>query len=158
MTIEIETPPRADWLRLWSALPARQTQAPATQLAQRYQAEDLDLPQSGLGLLPLTDSALGDTYFVGEIPLARAHVRLRHEDQTTEGAATLLDDRAGLARALAILDGVLAARWPGHEDAQALLMEGARVLEAENHTRRALLAATRVEFSLLSTTEEDDDE
>ncbi|MBS3998056.1 MAG: phosphonate C-P lyase system protein PhnG [Hydrogenophaga sp.] len=158
MTIDIETPPRADWLRLWSALPARQTQALATQLAQRYRAEDLDLPQSGLGLLPLTDSALGDTYFVGEIPLARAHVRMSFENQTTEGAATLLDDRAGLARALAILDGVLAARWPGHEDARDLLTEGAAVVEVEQHTRRALLAATRVDFALLGTTEEDDDE
>lgn len=158
MTIQIETPPRADWLRLWSALPARQTQSLATQLTQAYGAEDLELPQSGLGLLPLTDSALGDTYFVGEIPLARAHVRLSHENQTTEGAATLLDDRAGLARALAVLDGVLAARWPGHEEALALLMEGARVVEAENQARRALLASTRVDFALLGTTEEDDDE
>lgn len=158
MTIETETPPRAEWLRLWSAVPARQTQALANQLAQRYRAEDLDLPQSGLGLLPLTDSALGDTYYVGEIPLARAHVRLTLEHQTTEGAATLLDDRAGLARALAILDGVLAARWPGHEDAAALLKEGARLVETEQHMRRALLSATRVDFALLGTTEEDDDE
>ncbi len=153
MTIEIETPPRADWLRLWSALPARQTQSLATQLAQTYGVEDLELPQSGLGLLPLTDSALGDTYFVGEIPLARAHVRLSLENQTTEGAAMLLDDRAGLARALAILDGVLAARWMGHEDAEALLYEGARLIEMEQHRRRALLAATRVDFALLGTTE-----
>ncbi|AVZ79861.1 phosphonate C-P lyase system protein PhnG [Zoogloeaceae bacteirum Par-f-2] len=158
MTIEFDTPARARWLRLWSALPASQTHALAKQLAESYQTEDLDLPQSGLGLMPVTDSALGDTYFVGEIPLARAHVRLSHENQTTEGAATLLDDRAGLARALAVLDGVLAARWPGHEEALALLMEGARVVEAENQARRALLASTRVDFALLGTTEEDDDE
>lgn len=158
MTNTSEAPDRAQWLRLWSALPAAAVKALAADLAGQHRVEDLALPQSGLGLLPLTDSALGDTYYVGEIPLARAHVRLTLEHQTTEGAATLLDDRAGLARALAILDGVLAARWPGHEDAAALLKEGARLVETEQHMRRALLSATRVDFALLGTTEEDDDE
>lgn len=158
MTIELETPPRADWIRLWSVLPARQAQSLAAQLAQRYPVEDLELAQSGLGLLPLIDSALGDTYFIGEIPLARAHVRLSHDQECAEGAATLVDDRAGLARALAILDAVLAARWPGHQDAKALLAEGAQVIEEQNQARRALLAATRVDFALLGSAEDDDEQ
>ena len=157
MSIQLEAPPRGDWLRLWSALPPRQPRELAAELAQPYQVDDLELPQSGLGLLSLTDSALGDTYFIGETPLATAHVRLRHQSDCTEGAATLVDDRAGLARALAILDAVLAAGWPGHEQALALLVEGATIIEAQNQARRALLVATRVDFALLGTAEDDDE-
>jgi alpha-D-ribose 1-methylphosphonate 5-triphosphate synthase subunit PhnG len=157
MNMEHDLPPRRDWLRLWSALPAGRPLALAEKLTQRYPTEDLTLPQSGLGLMPLVDGALGDTYYVGEVPLARAHVRLHFDGQSAEGAALLLDDRAGLARALAILDGVLAARWPGHEDAAALLAEGACVIDAQTGTRHALLAATRVDFSLLGTVGDDDD-
>ncbi|MBE0509287.1 MAG: phosphonate C-P lyase system protein PhnG [Chromatiales bacterium] len=154
-----EIPARGQWLRLWSALSARPLKVLAEGLAERYAAEDLTLPQSGLGLLPLCDSALGDTYYLGELPLAQAHVRLHTEDgQTVEGAATLMDDRAGLARALAILDGVLAARLPGHDQAAQLLAEGAAVVAEQTRQRQALLAATRVDFSLLGSAGEDDDE
>ncbi|MDZ7584054.1 MAG: phosphonate C-P lyase system protein PhnG [Thiobacillus sp.] len=159
MTHTFETPDRAQWLRLWSALPAGPVKALAADLAGRYQVEDLALPQSGLGLLPLADSALGDTYFIGEIPLAQAHVRVTaSQDQSIEGAATLVDDRAGVARAMAILDAVLAARLPGCETALQLLAQGETAVAEQSRQRRALLAATRVDFALLGTNEEDDDE
>ena len=88
---------RAQWPRLLAALPAPQVKRCADELASRWQVADVALPQSGLGLLQLQDSALGDRYFLGEIPLARAHVRLvRADGQSTEGAAQLLDDRASL--------------------------------------------------------------
>lgn len=153
------TPDRAQWLRLWSALPAAAVKALATDLASQYQVEDLTLPQSGLGLLPLTDSALGDTYFIGEIPLAQAHVRVTpSQGPSVEGAAILLDDRAGVARAMAVLDAVLAARLPGCDAALQLLAQGETALAEQSRQRRALLAATRVDFALLGTNEEDDDE
>lgn len=153
------THPRSQWLRHWSALPQGQVKATADTLAQRHPVEDLALAQSGLGLLPLADSALGEAYFLGEIPLAQAHVRLRGDNgQTAEGAALLLDDRTGVARAMAILDAVLAARLPGHELAEALLHEGAAVVRDHERQRRALLAATRVDFSLLGSADEEDDD
>ena len=102
MTNTSEAPDRAQWLRLWSALPAAAVKALAADLAGQHRVEDLALPQSGLGLLPLTDSALGDTYFIGEIPLAQAHVRVTTtQGQSIEGAAILVDDRAGVARSMA---------------------------------------------------------
>ncbi|MGL1832287.1 phosphonate C-P lyase system protein PhnG [Rhodocyclaceae bacterium SMB388] len=150
---------RGQWLRLWSALPAAAIQQVARPLAQHYAAEDLALAESGLGLLPVNDSALGDTYFVGEVPLARAHVRLRAEDgATAEGAAVLIDDRARLARALAVLDAVCAARWPGCEAADALLEQGRSALTEQDRMRKAILAATRVDFALLGAVEDDEDE
>ena len=159
MTNTSEAPDRAQWLRLWSALPAAAVKALAADLAGQHRVEDLALPQSGLGLLPLSDSALGDTYFIGEIPLAQAHVRVTTtQGQSIEGAAILVDDRAGVARSMAILDAVLAARMPGCEAALRLLTQGATAVAEQGRQRRALLAATRVDFALLGTNEEDDDE
>lgn len=150
---------RGQWLRLWTAVPAQRVRAIGAELAARYPIDDIELTQSGLGLLPLTDSALGEAYYLGEIPLARAHVRIGDgQGGQVEGAATLVDDRASLARALAILDGVLAARLPGHEPALALLAEGAANIAQTDSDRRKLLAATRVDFSLLGTTDEDDED
>lgn len=159
MTSMFDIPSRGQWPRLWSALPPAPVRALATELAARYRVDDLELPRSGLGLLPLTDSALGDTYFIGEIPLAQAHVRLSDAGgQCAEGAATLLDDRAGVARAMAILDAVVAAGWPGCEAAVQLLEQGAAAQAGQTRRRRALLAATRVDFALLGAAEEDDDD
>lgn len=159
MTNTSEAPDRSQWLRLWSALPAAAVKTLAADLAGQHRVEDLALPQSGLGLLPLTDSALGDTYFIGEIPTAQAHVRVTTtQGQSIEGAAILVDDRAGLARAMAILDAVLAARMLGCDAAMHLLTQGEAAVAEQSRQRRALLAATRVDFALLGTNEEDDDE
>ncbi|MDX3904892.1 MAG: phosphonate C-P lyase system protein PhnG [Pigmentiphaga sp.] len=151
--------PRHQWLRLWSALPADRVKAAAGTLAARYRIDDLELPQSGLGLLPLADGALGQAYFLGEIPLARAHVRISDDQgHAAEGAAAVMDDRASLARALAVLDGIVAARLPGHEDARQLLAEGADEVARTEAERRKLLIATGVDFSILGTQSGEDDD
>lgn len=142
--------PRSHWLRLWTSLPPKRIHAIAADLEQRYRIDDVELTQTGLGLLPLTDSALGDVYFVGEIPLARAHVRIvDSQGRKEEGGAMLADDRASFARALAILDGAVAARLPGYEPAHKLLSEGASKVAQIDGDRKKMLAATRVDFSLL---------
>jgi len=151
--------PRSQWLRLWTALPAEPLRSLAESLSSRYEIDDLELPQSGLGLLPLNDGALGDAYYLGEIPLARAHVRITDaQGKAVEGAAILMDDRASMARALAILDGALAAELPGSEAAYELLCAGAKKTQEIGVDRKKLLAATRVDFSLLGTTKEEDDD
>lgn len=150
---------RVAWPRLLGAADTRAVRRLAADLAERYAAEDLTLPEAGLGLLKLADGALGDEYFLGEIPVTRAHVRLRMADgRSVEGAAQLLDDRAALVRAVAVLDAVLASRLPGWEEAASLLDEGARRLAEHTEARRALLTHTRVDFSLLGAGEEDDDD
>ncbi len=151
--------PRSQWLQLWTALPADQLRAVAAALSNRYEIDDLELPQSGLGLLPLHDGALGEAYFLGEIPLSRAHVRIADKQgRSVEGAAILMDDRASLARTLAILDGALAAGLPGSESAHDLLCAGAKKTQEVAGDRQKLLVATRVDFSLLGTAEEEDDD
>ncbi|MBS4017921.1 MAG: phosphonate C-P lyase system protein PhnG [Dechloromonas sp.] len=151
--------PRSQWLRLWTALPAERIRTAADALSGRYVVEDIELPQSGLGLLPLNDGALGEAYYLGEIPLARAHVRIADgAGKAVEGGAIIMDDRARLARSLAILDGVLAAGLPGFETARTLLNEGAEKIREITVDRQKLMAATRVDFSLLGTTDEEDDD
>lgn len=151
-------PARGDWMRYWTNVPAQRIRELAHCLSEQFQVEDLEIPQSGLALVPLIDAAMGETYYLGEIPVAKAHVRLTDpQGATAEGAAIVMDDRTSLIRALAILDAVTAAAWPGHEAALALLREGKAVVEATAADRKKLLAATRVDFSLLGA-EEDNDE
>jgi alpha-D-ribose 1-methylphosphonate 5-triphosphate synthase subunit PhnG len=151
-------PARGDWMRYWTNVPAERIRELAHHLCEQFQVEDLEIPQSGLALVPLTDAAMGETYYLGEIPLAKAHVRLTDpRGGTAEGAAIVMDDRTSLIRALAILDAVTAAAWPGHDAALALLCEGKRSVEATTADRKKLLAATRVDFALLAAQEDDDE-
>jgi alpha-D-ribose 1-methylphosphonate 5-triphosphate synthase subunit PhnG len=150
--------PRTDWPRLWAALPAQEIAAVAADCTRECRVEDISLPQSGLSLVKLRDAALLDEWYLGEIPLVRAHVRLHtHDGRQAEGGVQLLDDRARLARQIAILDAVLSARLPGWEHTVALLEKGRVQVERERAERQALLAATRVDFAMLNAVEDDDD-
>ena len=154
-----DVPQRSQWPRLLLACPAEPVRALARSLCEQHQVQDIQLPQSGLALLKLRDSAQGDTYYPGEVPMATARVSVILADgRIVEGAAQLLDDRASLARAIAVIDAVLAAQLPGQDQAHALLAIGQHRLDEQTAQRRALLASTRVHFSLLGTSEEDNDD
>jgi len=151
-------PTRAQWPRLLLACPPESVRSLARRLCERHEVRDIQSPQSGLTLLKLRDSVHGEAYYPGEVPLAVARVRVTAADGTeSEGAAQLLDDRASLARAAAVIDAVLAGQLPGHEEALAVLAAGRARLAEQKAQRQALLATTRVDFSLLGTSEEDDD-
>lgn len=154
---DIDIHDRNQWPRLLMALPAADVHRAIAALSAVLSIEDLQLPQSGLGLLTLQDSALGDSYFPGEIPLARARVRVSGDAGSAEGAALILDDRALLARAIAVIDAVLSAKLDGHQALEPLLHAGAARIAQRNAERGAMLAATRVNFSLFGTEEDDDD-
>lgn len=152
-------PPRNQWLHYWSAVPARVTEALAAEVAEHCQVRDITLPQNGLGLLKLPDSALNDLYFLGEVPVSHAHVEVIAPDGAhAEGGARLLDDRQSLARALAVLDAILAGALPHHEKALELLNIGRAARAKTRAERNAILATTRVDFSLLGDGSEDEDE
>lgn len=108
--------------------------------------------------MKIRDGALGERYFPGEIPLATARVRILLENGTqTEGAAQVMDDRASLARVIAVLDAVLASQLSGYERILPLLQKGQKILADQATERKALLETTRVNFSPLGQAEEDDD-
>jgi alpha-D-ribose 1-methylphosphonate 5-triphosphate synthase subunit PhnG len=151
--------PLSELPRRLAALPPAEVRALAEALGRDLAVEDIALPQSGLALLQLRDGALHDAYYLGEIPVARAQVRVRSgSGREAEGGALLLDDRAQLARSMAILDAVFRAGLPGWERVGALLDRGGAALRREERDRQAMAAATRVDFALLSTTHEEEDE
>lgn len=149
---------RTQWPRLLCALPAQQVRHCATRLSEGLQIADVLLPQSGLGLMQMRDSTRNEPYFIGEIPLSRAHVRLTDQrGHVAEGAAQLMDDRVSLARAVAILDAIKSAGWPGCEEVDALLDAGEKMCRQLETQRMALLARTQVKFALLESAEEEED-
>lgn len=152
-------PARHQWPRYWAAIPAEQPEALAADIAEHCTVKNVTLPQSGLGLLQLPDSALNDLYFLGEVPVSHAHVEVITGDgRRSEGGARLLDDRQSLAWALAVLDATLAERLPRFEQALDLLRAGMTKVQETQRERHAMLATTRVDFSLLGDGNEDDDE
>ena len=149
--------PRSQWLRMWQASEPARIKALAKEVSAACTITDLHIPKAGLGLLQLRDSAMGDAYFLGEIPVTKAHVRIHSPNgKVAEGAAICMDDRVGLTRAMAILDGVLAAQLPGWELVEHSLHAGATQVQTDAALRRANLSATKVDFSLLSTLDEDE--
>jgi len=150
--------PRKEWAAALCALPAIRVKHLANVLSGELEVRDVALPHAGLGLLNLRDGAFEESYFIGEIPVARAEVTVRSAAGVEErGGALLVDDRAQLARAIAILDAVLAGKLPGWEQGMSLVQQGMEVRQHNHSDCKKLLAATRVDFSLLGQ-EDDEDE
>lgn len=149
---------RNEWTAALCALPAAEVKHLANVLSGELEVRDVALPHAGLGLLNLRDGALEESYFIGEIPVARAEVIVRSAAGVEErGGALIVDDRAQFARSIAILDAVLAGKLPGSVSAMALVQRGMQVRQQKHSDRKKLLAATRVDFSLLGQ-EDDEDE
>lgn len=147
--------PRSDWGRSLIVLPADELKAVAGRIASIHTIEDVSLPQAGLALLQLCDGAFHEPFYLGEVPLARAHVRVRTADGGEfYGGAALLDDRVQLVRSIAVLDAILAARLPSWEAVAEMVERGMAVHAQWAAQRGAILAHTRVDFSLLGQLDE----
>jgi alpha-D-ribose 1-methylphosphonate 5-triphosphate synthase subunit PhnG len=147
---------RNDWPRALCQLNATEIRALAARLTLDIEVRDVVLPQAGLGLLSLTDGAFHEPFYLGEIPVARAEVILKTGyGREVQGGTVIVDDRAQLARSIAILDAVLSDKLPGFELAESLLEQGEQLRMQRISERRQILSATRVDFSLL---EQEDDE
>ncbi len=150
---------RKDWIRALTAHPATVLNALADELTVGCDVKLKSLPQAGLGLLTLTDGAFHEPYYLGEFPLSSCSTELSLSDgRRAAGGAQVMVDDAELSRSLAILDAVLAARFPGWELVSAHIESGASRRAEEDRRRRAMLAATRVDFAMLNNAEDDDDE
>ncbi len=150
---------RKDWIRALTAHPVPYLNALAGQLAEGCEVRLTSLPQAGLGLLTLTDGAFHEPYYLGEFPLSACRIELGLADgRRAEGGAQVLADDAELARSLAILDAVLAARLPGWERVAEQVNAGAEQRSATDRRRQLMLAATRVDFAMLNNTEDDNDD
>lgn len=151
--------PRNDWPAALCALPASKVRHLADVLSGELEVRDVAPPHAGLGLLNLRDGAFQESYFIGEIPVARAEVVVHSAaGDEARGGALIVDDRAQLARAIAILDAVMAGKLPGWVNAMTLVQQGMEVRQQKQNERKKLLAATRVDFSLLGQEDDEDEE
>lgn len=148
---------RKDWPAALCALPAGEVKETVRTLLQHFDVRDVALPQAGLGLLNLRDGAFHESYFIGEIPVARADVILRtRSGEEARGGAVIVDDRSQFARSIAILDAVMSARLAGWEQAATLVQRGVELRGLKQIERKQQLAATRVDFSLLGQDEDEE--
>src|SRR5512142_1921012 len=117
--------PRKDWPRALCALHIDEVKVTVAELLQEMEVRDVALPQAGLGLLSLRDGAFRESFFIGEIPVARAEVIVSTAaGEESRGGTVVVDDRAQFARSIAILDAVMAGKLPGWERAAALVQQG----------------------------------
>lgn len=150
---------RSNWIRALTAHPATVLNALAAELTAACDVKLKSLPQAGLGLLTLADGAFHEPYYLGEFPLSSCSVDLALADgRRAAGGAQVMADDAELARSLAILDAILAGGFPGCERVAAQIESGALARAEEDRRRRAMLAATRVDFAMLNNAGDDDDE
>ncbi|OQW85911.1 MAG: phosphonate C-P lyase system protein PhnG [Rhodoferax ferrireducens] len=149
---------RKDWIRALTAHPVDLLNTLAEQLATDCEVKLTSLPQAGLGLLQLADGAFHEPYYLGEFPLSACRLELVLPDgRRAEGGAQVVADDADLARSLAILDAIVEARLPGWEMVAEQVTSGARKRSESDQRRNAILAATRVDFSMLNNTGDDDE-
>jgi len=141
---------RTEWIRALSAHPAEKLLSMTTALSSDWTIRPKSIPQCGLGMLKLNDSAFEEPFYLGEFPLASAWVEIKTADGlVAEGAAQVMNDQIDVAEALALCDAVLSAQLPGWEKVTKLLDEGMQITKSTQLERKQMLASTQVNFSLL---------
>lgn len=144
---------RQEWLPALAVLDLEELAQAVDPLLSHYEIEHQALPEDGLGLLKVRDGAFGQPFYLGEFPVASAHVVLRNgRGEGYAGAAHYLGDSADKAIRLAVCDAVLAHDLPGAVIVQALARTGLNRLRARQRRRSAMLEKTRVDFDLLAST------
>lgn len=148
--------PREDWTFILSALPEKTIDEVVTSISGTWNISHKTLPQSGLGMLELTDTALEENFYLGEFPVSTAHIVISLPDgRSMEGASTIMIDNADLAWNLAVCDAVLANRLTGWETVSELLNRGKQLIDKENKIRNGMLNTTKVDFSTLDEAQKD---
>ena len=143
-------PDRESWASALASADAAKVAALADRIRDRATVTPLAPPREGLMLMQARDSVAGAAFHLGEIPMARVHLRLTAPEGGAEGGAALMSDDLALVTRLAILDAALAAGLPEAPEIEALIAQG-MAARAGIAARRALaLERTRVDFQLLS--------
>jgi len=141
---------RTEWVSALTAQPNDKLLAVTAEISSDWTISPKSLPQSGLGMLKLNDSAFDEPFYLGEFPLASAWLEIKTVDGViAQGAAQVMDDRVEIAEALAICDAVLSAQLPGWGKIAELLEQGMACRKATQQERKQILARTQVDFSLL---------
>lgn len=149
---------RTQWVRTLSAVPQNTLFSITRELSRDWRVSPKAVPQSGLGMLKLNDSAYEEAFYLGEFPLSTAWIEITTtEGETAQGAAQVMNENIEIAEALAVCDAVLSAKLPGWESIAELLEQGEKTLEKTRQERQQILASTQVDFSLLDDAGDDND-
>jgi len=141
------------------ALPGNELLSFTRRLSEGWTLRPKSVPQSGLGMLKIKESAFDEPFYLGEFPVTSAWLAVTTPDgQSAEGAAQVMDDRVELAEALALCDAVLSGHLPGWQDVVSLLERGQALRQTTNNERKLILARTQVDFSLLDDAGDNDAE
>ena len=141
---------RKNWVSALSAIPENELVNTVAQLTIDWDVRPKSIPQTGLGMLKLNDTAFNEPFFLGEFPIASAWIEVRTpHGLSAEGAAQVMDDKIELAESLALCDAILSAQLPGWEKISKLVEKGIMNRKAISQERKQILAATKVDFSLL---------
>jgi alpha-D-ribose 1-methylphosphonate 5-triphosphate synthase subunit PhnG len=148
---------REQWVSALSMVPEPSLESLAKSFPTSWKVTPKALPQSGLGMLKLRDTTLGEAFYLGEFPLATCWLSITTEaGEHAEGCAMVMDDRVDRAEQMALCDAVLSANLPGWEKVAALIEQGMALRTRQTYERKAILARTRVDFSLLDDVGDED--
>ena len=141
---------RTQWPRALSAISTEELLTITGNLTKDWKVRPKSIPQAGLGMLKLNDSAFEEPFYLGEFPLASVWLEIQMPNgQVAEGAAQIMDDRLDLAEALALCDAIMSAQLPGWEIVAEKVDQGISICEEISRKRKKMLASTQVDFSLL---------
>jgi len=141
---------RTNWVSALKTLPFNELLDTTTELSSDWTLRPKSIPQSGLGMLKIKESAFNEQFYLGEFCLSSAWLEVTTPDgQVAEGAAQVMDDRVELAEALALCDAILSAQLPGWEKISSMIERGLIIRESTNNERKQMLTRTQVDFSLL---------
>jgi len=141
---------RTIWVSALKELPAKDLLAMTTEVSKDWMLRPKSLPQSGLGMMKLKDSAFNEAFYLGEFPISTAWLEVTTADGLkAEGAAQVMDDNVEIAEALALCDAVLSSELPGWQQVYNMVEQGVAIREKTKRERKVMLARTRVNFSLL---------
>lgn len=141
---------RTVWVSALKALPTNELLELTKELSANWTLRPKSLPQSGLGMMKLKDSAFNEVFYLGEFPVSSAWLEVTTaEGHKAEGAAQVMDDNVEIAEALALCDAVLSSELPGWQQVYNMVEQGVAVREQTMRERKMILARTRVNFSLL---------
>jgi alpha-D-ribose 1-methylphosphonate 5-triphosphate synthase subunit PhnG len=144
MTLSWDLPEKLDQaavLGVLSGAPAERVKCFVEELLPELEAIEVLQNRTGLVMLPMTESVQGTTFYLGEVLVAEARVRVGPHD----GYAACLGRDLQQALAIAILDAALAADRPPDRIATFVAALAAELAAADDQLLRQV-EATRVEM------------
>lgn len=111
----------------------------------------LEPAEGGLYHLKIKDGVNHEPFFLGEISVAQAVVcvKIKKEEESFEGGAVVMCDNIKFATNIAICDALAISQTTFREQVLELAEKGMERMQKKTKERKNMLAATKVDFSLL---------